>query len=225
MAPPAALIAISESDSLANRDERGHMSTEPAAVRELQARLVEELPASTPPYRSEPAPLDVTQLTKRDEIIIQDVCRRHEGLVQLIYHNDRKAVQLIGIYFAIAGAIATLLVANIKTIDATIAVAAVAILICLFFGIVSAFRAHWTTPICLSGMKPDFWDWARKHSVPADDMVDEYLTRSTEGLDTNENVNNLASRHLKRAYIAGISATATAIAMIALPILRAGQAE
>jgi hypothetical protein len=195
------------------------MSTEPAAVRELQARLIAELPASTPPNRPEPVSLDLTQPTKHDEIIIQDVCRRHEGLVQLIYHNDRKAVQLIGIYFAIAGAMATLLVANIRTIDATIAGATVAILISLFFGIVSAFRAHWTIPIYLSGMKPDFWNWTRKHSVPADEIVDEYLTRATESLDRNEKVNDLASRHLKRAYIAGISATATAIAMIALAVI------
>lgn len=195
------------------------MSAEPATVKELQARLVTELPASTPLDRPQPAPLDLTQPTKRDEIIIQDVCRRHEGLIQLIYHNDRKAVQLIGIYFAIAGAIATLLVANIRTIDVAMASASLAVLLCLFFGIVSAFRAHWTIPIYLTGMKPDFWHWSRKHSVPADEVMVEYLDRAAESLDANDTVNDLASRHLKRAYIAGIMATATTIAIIACTVI------
>jgi hypothetical protein len=96
--------------------------------------------------------------------------------------------------------------------------ASVAVLLCLFFGIVSAFRSHWTIPIYLTGMKPDFWNWTRKHSVPGDEMMDEYLARAAESLDANEKVNDLASRHLKRAYIAGIMATATAITMIAFTV-------
>lgn len=194
------------------------MSAEPDTIREPQARLVTERPTSTSPDRPELVPPDLTQPTKRDEIIIQDVGRRHEGLVQLIYHNDRKAVQLIGIYFAIAGAIATLLIANVRTIDVTMAGISVFVLLCLFFGVVSAFHSHWTIPICLTGMKPDFWNWARKHSVPADEVLDEYLARVIESLDANEKVNDLASRHLKRAYIAGIMATATAIVMIAFTV-------
>lgn len=195
------------------------MSVEPGTVRELQARLVAELPLSLSPDRLQSEPSDLAQPSKRDEIIIQDVCRRHEGLVQLVYHNDRKAVQLISIYFAIVSAIATLLVANIKTIDALVAGTAVMVLTCLFFGIVSAFRAHWTVPICLTGMKADFWEWTITHSVPANEMMAEYLVRAAQGLDTNEKVNELASRYLRRAYIAGIAASAAAIIMIALTII------
>ena len=195
------------------------MSAELATIKDLQARLIAELPSNAPHVSPEPPSTDATQPTKRDEMTIQDVSRRHESLVQLIYHNDRKAVQLIGIYFAIAGAISTLLVANIQTVKLPMAIAAVAVLLCIFFGIVSAFRAHWTTQIYLTGMKPDFWQWSRVHAVSASELIDEYLLRSTESLDANEKVNDAASRHLKRAYTAGITATATAIAMIALTVI------
>jgi hypothetical protein len=67
-------------------------------------------------------------------------------------------------------------------------------------------------------MKPDFWNWTKEHSVPADEMMEQYLARIADSLDANEKVNDLASRHLKHAYIAGIMATATAIAMIAFTV-------
>jgi hypothetical protein len=66
-------------------------------------QLIEQLEAQFPsePHTAEKADPASSQPTKADEMAIQDTTRRHEGLVQLIYHNDRKAVQLIGIYIAV----------------------------------------------------------------------------------------------------------------------------
>lgn len=192
------------------------MNAEPIpAIKELQARLVTEVATAAPSDNAGAEKTDTPQPTKLDEIIIQDTVRRHEGLVQLIYHNDRKAVQLIGIYFAIIGVVSTGLVANLRSLQALVALIAVVVVLCLFAGIIFAFRAHWTVPIYLTGMKPDFWIWVRGYSVPPSDMLDEYLQRSAASLDANECINDRASRHLKRAYISGIVATGIAVAGVA----------
>ncbi len=192
------------------------MNAEPVpTIKELQARLVTEVPQPARLDNTGTEKTDAPQPTKLDEVIIQDTVRRHEGLVQLIYHNDRKAVQLIGIYFAIIGVVSTGLVANLRSLQALVALMAVVVVLCLFAGIISAFRAHWTVPIYLTGMKPDFWMWAREYSVPTSYMLDEYLQRSAASLDANEDINDRASRHLKRAYISGIVATGIAVAGVA----------
>lgn len=190
------------------------MISEPGSIKEIQARLVTEVAPAVPLNSTAKTELDARQPSKLDEVIIQDVVRRHEGLVQLIYHNDRKAVQLIGIYFAIIGALSTVLIANLKSVELVVATAAVSIVACLFFGVISAFRAHWTVPIFLTGMKPDFWEWARKNFIPANDVMNEYLLRAAASLQENESINDASSKHLKRAYVAGITATVVAITVI-----------
>lgn len=192
------------------------MSAGPVPViTELHTRLCTEVAQTATSDNTGVEKIDAPQPTKLDEVIIQDTVRRNEGLVQLIYHNDRKAVQLIGIYFAIIGVVSTGLVANLRSLQALVALIAVVVVFCLFAGIICGFRAHWTVPIYLTGMKPDFWMWVRGYSVPPSDILDEYLQRSAASLDANECINDRASLLLKRAYIWGIVATGISVAGVA----------
>jgi hypothetical protein len=150
--------------------------------------------------------VELLQLTKLDELAIQDVTRRQEGLIQLIYTSDRKALQLVGIYFALIAATssAALALHNSSKLNRQDALATFAMLLILFVALSMAFRAQWTAKINITGRKPDFWQWAREHEVPPDDIVREYLKVAAENMERNEAVNTMSSKLLRYAYATGL---------------------
>lgn len=178
------------------------MSHTSDGIKTLQAKLVAEVSNSPQPEPAEPQEAPA-QFSKIDEFALQDAIRRHESLVQLIYHTDRKAVQLIGIYFAIIGFVSTVSIANLKTSDIwTICVAFLIVLI-LAGGVLSAYRAQATVTVYLTGMKPDFWLWVRQYKIPSDEVVSTYLDRIGVALAENEAINTRGSRYLAKSYVCG----------------------
>lgn len=160
--------------------------------------------------------------TKLQEISIVDTRNRHEGLLQLIYNRDRKAVQFIQIYIAFIGAIVSLVV--LKVDGTTLAHKVVAafsffVVVLLVIGILFAIKAQYTADLFCTGQKAEFWLWGIDEKVTADDIVAEYLKRSQENFEHNDKINDETSDAIQRTFKCGVAAIILGIVGFVIVVL------
>lgn len=193
-------------------------------VKDLQTKLEAEVTIG-PPFERLGVASDqsaiLAQLGKLDEFALLDAIRRHESLVQLMYHTDRKAVQLIGIYFAIIGFVSTISIANLKVTEMWMVASAFLIVLVLAIGVQLAYRAQSSVIVFLTGMKPDFWQWARRHDISTEDVIASYLERVGAALVQNECINAKSARALAKSYVCGRLALILGVLCFALFLLKA----
>ncbi len=174
----------------------GHTRTECAGTSGENPRIAEREPDTE------------GQFSKVEEFLLQDATRRHEALVQLIYHSDRKAVQLIGTYFTLVTAVLSALLAlsNFGRLSRPALLSLLVAAGLFFVGVLQSYRAQWTSDLSLTGRKPDFGQWARDHQIEPQEIVRTYLETVAENLEKNERLNEQMAAHLKCAYAAGLAA-------------------
>lgn len=199
------------------------MTETAGSARELQSRLSAELnPADRTaasvelPHVEDAAeagkPADLSRL---DELAFKDVERRAEGLVQLILHNDRKGMQFVGTYCAVAGVICGVVMVHKDALNVIALGASAIAIVSLTIGMLYALAAQWTVEMYPTGRLPDFWVWSRRYEIAPSAVIDKHLESTMQAIDHNEKLNTKSSLRLKRAYICGAIAFGTVGAAMA----------
>lgn len=144
-------------------------------------------------------PMEYTKLA------LEDVVRFQSQQVDLLHRGDTKAMRLMALYIAVAGALTTQTISlhygNASPVESIYFLGGTAAV--LMLGAYFALRALWVVPIYLAGRKPDFWLWVLEYDISSEKAIRAYIEQAQQSIEHNERANNSASKLMRRAYICG----------------------
>jgi len=134
---------------------------------------------------------------------LEDARCRHAATIELIYHTDQQAMNLLSHYATLGVAAAAGVAAalgNSAIVPPTVGVAMFGAAVSLFVGATYCFRAMESGNINLPGRDPDFWQWAiNNNGVSIIIATNEYLKNLQEMGKINAEMSDRTARSLRRA--------------------------